>query len=192
MILNNRLFLWAVLAIPALLMLGGLAQGRTDSAELLHPSGETSARLMIIAMMIGPLTDIIGRRRWLQWLLARRRYVGVAAFCYALLHLIFYIIDMGNLADMIAELPAPGIWTAWVAMVLMTIPAVISNDTAMRWLRARWKAVQRLVYPAALLTLLHWGFVHNGWTGALVHFAPLALLYLARLAGFRVFQPQGV
>jgi methionine sulfoxide reductase heme-binding subunit len=192
MILNNRLFLWAVLAIPALLMLGGLAQGRTDSAELLHPSGETSARLMIIAMMIGPLTDIIGRRRWLQWLLARRRYVGVAAFCYALLHLIFYVIDMGNLADMIAELPAPGIWTAWVAMVLMTIPAVISNDAAMRWLRARWKAVQRLVYPAALLTLLHWGFVHNGWTGALVHFAPLALLYLARLAGFRVFQPQGV
>jgi hypothetical protein len=32
-----------------------------------------------------------------------------------------------------------------------------------------------------VLTLVHWVLVHDGTTAALAHFAPLALLQLARL-----------
>ena len=148
--------------------------------DMLHPTGEWSARFMIFAMMIGPLLSVFGSRQWLNWLLARRRALGVAAFCYAVLHLIFYIIDMGNLDDMIAEFLAPGIWTGWAAMALMIPLGATSNDAAMRALRAGWKRLQRLVYPVALLTLLHWFWVHNNYTVALVHFTPLALLYVVR------------
>ncbi len=181
-----------MLAVPALMMMLAFAGGESDFADLLHPTGETSARLMIFAMMLSPLAAVIGQPGWLRWLIARRRYFGVAAFVYALLHLAFYVIDMQTLTDMLAEFAAPGIWTAWAAFALMVPLAITSNDAAVRWLRSGWKRLQRLAYPAAVLTLLHWGFVHNGWAGALVHFAPLAVLLALRATNFRFYRQQGV
>lgn len=191
-ILNHRLFLWLLLAVPGIGMGIGFARGAADAMDLLHPSGEMSARLMIIAMAIGPLMSLLGPRGWLQWFAARRRYFGVAAFLYALLHLVFYVIDMGNVDDMLAEALAPGIWTGWAAFALMLVPAVLSNDGAMRSLRARWKQLQRFVYPAAVLTLLHWIWVHNNLGPALVHFVPLAVLFALRFFKPLPQAPKGV
>jgi sulfoxide reductase heme-binding subunit YedZ len=83
---------------------------------------------------------------------------------------------------MLAELGAPGIWTGWLALLCLVLPAAASSDAAMRLLRRNWKRVQRLVYPAAVLTLIHWVLVHDGKVSALVHFAPLILLQVIRLA----------
>lgn len=179
-VFNHRFSLWILLALPAVAMLSGYARGAADAMDLLHPSGEMSARLMIIAIAISPLISILGPRKWLQWMAVRRRALGVAAFAYALLHLVFYVIDMGNVADMIAEVLAPGIWTGWAAFILMMVPALLSNDASMRALKAQWKRLQRLVYPAAILTLLHWIWVHNNLGPALVHFIPLALIVALR------------
>lgn len=190
-ILNNNWLLWFLLAVPAVAMCWGAASGKADVMDLLHPSGEFSARLMILAMAIAPLTAVLGSRPWLAWLMRRRRYFGVAAFAYALLHLIFYVIDMGNIDDMLAEILAPGIWTGWAAFVLMLPIAATSNDSAMRRLRAGWKRVQRLVYPAAVLTLLHWIWVHNNLGPALAHFVPLAFILAARFIRPFVRKPQG-
>ena len=181
-IINNRYIFGLVLAIPALGLGYGYAQGQIDSMDMIHPTGEWSARLMILAMILSPLAATIGRRPWLNWLLLRRRWLGVAAFGYAMLHLVFYVIDMGNLDDILAEWLAPGIWTGWAAMLLMLPLALTSNDAAMRWLKAGWQRVQRLVYPAAILVLLHWIWVHNSVTAAFWHALPLALLTLVRLA----------
>lgn len=201
-ILNNKPLLWLVLALPAIGMIRALVIGDTgvfgdntgavDAADLLHPSGEFSARLMIAAMMLGPLLALIGPRPWLAWLVARRRSLGVAAFGYALLHLLLYCLDMGNLDDMLAELSAPGIWTGWAAFALMLPLAASSNDAAVRALKAGWKRLQRLAYPAAILTLLHWALVHNNATAALIHFAPLVLLHLLRLVRFSRPSLQGI
>lgn len=179
-ILNNRLFLWVLLALPALVMLIRYWQGQAIAMELLHPTGEFSARLMITAMMLGPLAALIGPKPWLNWLIARRRYFGVAAFGYAVLHLIFYIIDMETVEDMLAEVGALGIWTGWVAMLLFIPLALTSNNAAMRALKANWKRLQRLVYPTAILVLIHWIFVHNNLGPALVHFIPLIALIAIR------------
>ncbi len=181
-IINNRYIFGLVLAIPALGLGYGYAQGQIDSMDMIHPTGEWSARLMILAMILSPLAATIGRRPWLNWLLLRRRWLGVAAFGYAVLHLVFYVMDMGNLDDILAEWLAPGIWTGWAAMLLMLPLALTSNDAAMRWLKAGWQRVQRLVYPAAILVLLHWIWVHNSVTAAFWHALPLALLTLVRLA----------
>jgi methionine sulfoxide reductase heme-binding subunit len=193
-ILNNKLVFWLLLSIPALLMLNGWWQGRIETMDMLHPTGEMSARLMIIAMMLSPLVSLFGPRPWLNWLVARRRALGVAAFCYAVLHLIFYLIDMGNLGDILAEWLAPGIWTGWAAFILMLPVAMTSNDASMRALKAGWKRLQRLVYLAALLTLLHWIWVHNSFAAALVHFMPLGLLLLARfvMEPLSRLKPKGV
>ncbi len=193
-IINNRYIFGLVLAIPALGLGYGYAQGQIDSMDMIHPTGEWSARLMILAMILSPLAATIGRRPWLNWLLLRRRWLGVAAFGYAVLHLVFYVMDMGNLDDILAEWLAPGIWTGWAAMLLMLPLALTSNDAAMRWLKAGWKRVQRLVYPAAILVLLHWIWVHNSVTAAFWHALPLALLTLVRLAKPLIFhlKTQGV
>lgn len=180
-VLNNKLAFWVMLAIPAAAMMRAFWTSAAAVADLLQTSGEFSARLLIVAMMIAPLIAVIGPRDWLRWLLARRRAIGVAAFSYAVLHLGFYVVDMGVLADMIAEVAAPGIWTGWVAFALMIPLALTSNTASVRVLRTSWKRLQRLVYPAALLTLVHWIFVHNNLVAALAHFAPLALLLIIRL-----------
>jgi methionine sulfoxide reductase heme-binding subunit len=190
-ILNSRQFLWALLGLPAFMMTLGFLNGKTSAQELLHPTGEFSARFMIIAMMIAPLIALFGQRSWLQWMMTRRRYFGVAAFGYAVLHTVYYVIDMGHVDDMLAEALAPGIWTGWAAFFLMLAPAITSNDTAMRRLRAGWKRVQQLVYPTAILTLLHWIWVHNNLGPALAHFIPLAFIVAMRFFKFPKRSTQG-
>lgn len=178
-IINSVSLFWGVLALPGLVLLYGWSTGAILTMDMLHPTGETSARLMIAAMLIGPLAGLLGPRRWLLWLLARRRALGVAAFGYAVAHLAFYGIDMGSLRAVLGELPIASIWTGWLALALMLPMALTSNQAAMKRLRAGWKRVQQLAYPAAVLTLLHWWLIHDGAIAALVHFAPLALLWLA-------------
>ena len=179
-ILNKKPTFWALLCLPAVLMMRPYLFGDVIAMDMLHPTGEWSARFMIAAMVLSPLSSLIGPWPWLSWLIQRRRALGVAAFGYATLHLIFYVIDMGNLDDMLAEFWALGIWTGWAAMLLFVPLAMTSNDASMRALKAGWKRLQRLVYPAAVLVLVHWIFIHNNLGPALVHFVPLVLLVAAR------------
>ena len=189
-ILNKKPTFWAFLCLPAILMMRPYVFGDVIAMDMLHPTGEWSARFMIAAMVLSPLLPLIGPRPWLSWLIQRRRALGVAAFGYATLHLIFYIIDMANLDDILAEFWALGIWTGWAAMLLFVPLAVTSNDASMRALKAGWKRLQRLVYPTAVLVLVHWIFIHNNLGPALMHFIPLVLIVAARyfLANRSIFK----
>lgn len=180
--------LWALLAMPAALVLHRYATTpEILPGDLLHPTGEWSARLIIFALMLSPLGQAFPQSRAVKWFIRHRRAFGVGAFGYALLHLIFYVLDMETVAALLAELGAAGIWTGWLALLCMAVPALISSDGAMRLLGRNWKRLQRFAYPAAVLTLVHWVLVHDGMTSALIHFAPLILLQAARLA--RMIKP---
>lgn len=176
---NSPYIFWLLLALPAIPMLISLAEGSLRG--VLHPSGEFSARFMIIAMMLTPLVMLAPKVRAFRWLMARRRAIGVAAFFYGALHTLAYVMREGSMTKIIAELPQPGIWTGWLAFALFVILAVTSNDASLRWLKTGWKTVQRLVYPAAVLTLAHWVFESHGLGGIIVHFTPLALLEIYRI-----------
>lgn len=178
---NSAPIFWLLLAVPGAAMLQNYWSGAADAMDMLHPTGETSARLLIAALAITPLMGLTRRAAWVRWLAARRRYIGVAAFIYALAHLGFYIVDMGDLGPILDEVLLPGIWTGWVAFLAMLALALTSNDASMRAFRAGWKRLQRLAYPVAVLTLAHWVLVFNGSTAAWLHFAPLALLEILRL-----------
>ena len=179
-ILNKKLAFWVLLSLPALVLLQRYFSGELIAMDMLQPTGEWSARFMIAAMLLSPLLSLLGPRIWLTWLIQRRRALGVAAFAYAVLHLVFYVIDMGNLGDILAEFLALGIWTGWAAMLLFVPLAVTSNDASMRMLKKGWKRLQRLVYPAGILVLVHWIFIHNNLGTALLHFMPLILIVAAR------------
>ncbi len=178
---QSRYFLWLLLALPSMPMIAALASGSADSEQLLHPTGEFAARFMIIAMAISPLRMIFPRSGFLIWLMRRRRYFGVAAFFYAAFHTVLYIVDMGSLRLMLDEFLALGIWTGWAAFAIFMPLALTSNDASQRLLLSWRKVLQRWVYLAAVLTLIHWIFVHNNIGPALVHFVPLGLLEAYRI-----------
>ncbi len=179
-VLNSPWFFWAVIALPSIGMIAG-AFGSNDLELLLHPTGEFAARFMIIAMMLTPLRMLFPKAGWIAWLMKRRRYLGVAAFGYAALHTLYYVIDLGSVSAVLSDAIKFGIWTGWLAFLIFVPLAMTSNDMSLRALGPRWKALQRFVYPAAVATLLHWIFVHNEPGPALVHFVPLAALEAYRV-----------
>ena len=178
---NSPYLFWAILLLPSIPMMGGFLSEPENVGRLLHPSGEFSARFMIIAMLISPLRLLFPSARWLVWLMRRRRHLGVAAFGYAALHTLFYLVDKGALAPILGEFWELGIWTGWLAFIIFVPLALTSNDASQRWLLSRWKPLQRFVYGAAVLTLVHWIFIENHIGPALVHFVPLAALEAFRI-----------
>ena len=172
----------AILCIPGAVALVRLMQGEWAS-ELLHGTGEFSARLMILSMMVSPLRLALPRARWVAWLLRKRRIIGVAAFLYALLHTLFYVIDMGSWQNVSVEFKSLGIWTGWLALGLFIVLGATSNDISVRRMGPQWKSLHRVIYPAAILVLVHWMVVHNNQRAALLNFTPLIGLEL-----FRVFR----
>lgn len=177
--------LWAILSLPGFGFAWQLVTS-TDPGivqELLHPTGEFSARFLIIAMLASPLMLIFRTARFPRWLRRNRRYFGVASFAYAAAHTVLYVIDRGTLDRVIEQVARLDIWTGWLAMVIFVPLAVTSADWALRTLGPAWKSLQRWTYAAAVLTLIHWAALHD-WghpAAALVHFGPLAALEAYRL-----------
>ena len=124
-------FLWFILAIPSF----GMAYSSlgADSShvyhQLLHPSGEFAARFLIISMIATPLTLLFKGWRGPRWLVKNRRYFGVAAFCYAAMHTLFYVLSE-PLEKMLAEATKLDILTGWVALVIFIPLAATSFDFA--------------------------------------------------------------
>ena len=178
---NSHYFFWALLALPSVPMIaGGLTPG-ADLERLLHPTGEFAARFMILAMMLTPLRMIFPKSSALIWLMRRRRFLGVAAFGYALLHTVYYLVDLGVWSAIAADVLKFGIWTGWLAFIIFVPLALTSNDWSIRQFGPGCKNLQRFVYVAAIATLAHWIFIHNNIGPALVHFLPLALLEIWRV-----------
>ncbi|WP_368186461.1 sulfite oxidase heme-binding subunit YedZ [Aestuariibius sp. HNIBRBA575] len=176
--------LWAILALPSFAIVSQALGAETNRVyhQLLHPTGEFAARFMIISMMATPLMMLFKGWRGPQWLRKNRRYFGVAAFAYAALHTLFYLMSE-PLQRILAEATDFEIWTGWVAFAIFIPLAATSHDWAVRKMGPAWKSLQRWTYGAAVLTLLHWASLHD-WrspTAAIVHFTPLALLTLYRI-----------
>ncbi len=178
-------WLWLVLAIPAFVIINDAITSTNPRIFhiLVHPSGETSARLLIVTLMATPLAMLFRKWQWPRWLVRNRRYFGVAAFAYAALHTLFYILDKSSIDRMVGELERLYIWTGWLAFLIFLPLAATSFDFAVRRMGRAWKSLQRWVYAAAALTLLHWAALH-GWKEtfpAMIHFGPLIALTIYRV-----------
>lgn len=178
--LRTKVLFWLLFSLPAILLSIGFLRGSMPPHDMLHPSGEMSIRLMVGAMLPGPLIDYFGPNRFLRGWVALRRNLGVIAFIYALLHLIFYLADKGTLTAVLGELPLASIWTGWLGLLLMLVPAALSFDAAVRALGRRWKRLQQITYGALLLSILHWVLLEWHWVPALVHLIPLLVAWTWR------------
>ncbi len=178
-------WLWALLTLPAASWAWQAATADNDRILhiLVHPTGEWAARVLILTLMITPLTLIFKGQGWVRWLRKNRRYLGVAAFGYAAMHALFYLVDKSSMTQVLDELPRTYIWTGWLAFAIFIPLAATSMDWAMRKMGRHWKTLQRTTYAAAVLTLVHWAALHD-WghpAAALIQFAPLAALEAYRV-----------
>ena len=109
-------WLWAVLSILPAIWIG---QAFTSANPriihiLVHPTGEFAARLLIVTLMITPLTMLFKGTGFARWLRKNRRYFGVAAFGYAALHTLFYLVDKAAVATVIATNPGKRRRCSWL------------------------------------------------------------------------------
>lgn len=180
-LINSRYFVWIVLALPLAWMLNAWRTGDLFYGEIIHVTGEFSARLMMLTMAITPFRLMLPNARWPHWLLQRRRYLGVAAFAYALLHTVVYLDRKRSLSLIVDEGLEFAMWTGWVAFLICAVLAVTSNDASVRLLRRTWKKIHRWIYLAAVMLFAHWIFVAFDFVPGLIHFAILIALETYRL-----------
>lgn len=180
-LLTSRYFLWALLAAPAVWLVGGFSAGSLFYGEVVHTSGELSVRLMMLAMSATPLMLMFPGRRATRWLMRHRRAFGVSSFAYALLHTIVYVQKIGETTAVLAEAGDPAYLTGWVAFGIFAALAVTSNDASVRRLKLLWRRLHRLVYVGAILTFAHWLLVAFDPTSAFIHAGVLGTLEALRL-----------
>ncbi len=170
-----------LLAIPAIVMLSRLAMTGGGLGHVLQASGEWAARLLIVTLAVTPIRMIFKGRHWPMWLFKRRRDLGLAAFLYALLHLAIYVVRQSNMHVVLYDLQYKEYFAGWLALAIMLLLTLISNDRMLHGLGLWWKRLQRLAYLAALAAFLHWIWMKLDDTPAIVHFVPLVLLEAWRL-----------
>ena len=184
----SKRWLWFVLALPAVAI---AVQGFQTSGDmhavhnLLEPSGEASARLLILALCATPLAMALPRWWGSRLLLRNRRAIGVASFLYGCLHLVFYVASVASLGTMWQQLGWSYIWVGWLAFVGLIPLALTSTNTAMRRLGRNWKRLHRLAYLAAAATYLHWVAIYGG---SIVVNVTLNFLPILALTAYRIWR----
>ena len=172
--------LWLVLYGALLIQTYRYQGGTVFYGEYLHWTGLQATHLLFAALVVTPLRRLFPKAGWIQWLLRRRRDIGVAVFAYAAAHTAAYLVREPVLAEIIADAMTAGIFTGWLALLLFLPLAATSNDYSVRKLGRRWKALHWLVYPGAVLTLAHWVLTAFDPTTAYVYLAILVVLLGAR------------
>lgn len=176
---RSRSFWYLAAMAPAPFLLAPVVAGEAPWRAALAPTGQAGAILLAAALSIGPLARLLGPP-WGAALVRQRRAIGLAAFSYALFHLVFFALSIGRLDYILQGLAWASMWTGWSAMLVLAVMAATSNDLSMRRLGRNWKRLQRLVYVATGLSLAHWLMLSPRAWPALALFAVPALLQFTR------------
>ncbi len=125
--------------------------------------GDTAIRVLLITLAITPLRDLTRLAVLTRW----RRMVGLFAFFYVCLHLSSYLgLDLFfSLAKLWKDIVKRTYITFGMTAFVLLIPlALTSTNKAIRRLGPkRWARLHWLIYPAALLAVLHHYFMAKGF-----------------------------
>lgn len=179
----SRLLLWVVLALPGVWIFFRWASAPDiyGYGHAIGDSGDWAAWLLLLTLAATPIRLLFRGHKWSAWLVRRRRDFGLGSFAYAAGHTIIYVTDKTSLVEIFADLGLPDILVGWLALALFVPLVATSSDIAVRWLGRSWKRLHRLVYPAALLTFLHWVLAAFDPTTAYIHIGILAAIEFLRI-----------
>ncbi|WP_417503814.1 sulfite oxidase heme-binding subunit YedZ [Marinomonas gallaica] len=181
---KEKPYVLIVFLLPFFWMLGSLLLGHyfPDPGKLLmRLSGIWACVLMAAALSVTPLMKF----KHFKALTRYRRFIGLSAFFYAILHFVIYLVLFAGLSwrwirsDLLEK---PYIYAGVLALVVLFVLAITSTKKMMKRLGRNWKRLHRFVYLAALAILLHlWWQVKSDTSLAVIFSVIFALLL-----GYRV------
>jgi sulfoxide reductase heme-binding subunit YedZ len=170
--------------LPLIYNAAGVVQGTLGPnpvEAILHDFGLWSLRLLLVTLCVTPVQMIF---RW-GAVAKLRRMLGLFAFFYAMLHFtVWLVLDQqlsvsSALADIVEK---KYITIGMMALVGLLVLAVTSNRWSVRRLGVRWKSLHRVIYPLAVLTIIHylWQVRANDVLEPAAYLAVLLVLMLWR------------
>ena len=163
------------------LSLGGFAFGANPVEEVLNTCGKTGLNLLVLTLCVTPIRHSTGINR----LISFRRLLGLFAFFYLVLHFLTYaLLDLGLAWDtlLVDITERPYITVGFTAIVLLIPLAVTSTHGLQRRLGRNWVKLHRLVYPIAVLAVVHyWWQTKLDVAEPLLYAAVIALLLGVRV-----------
>jgi sulfoxide reductase heme-binding subunit YedZ len=176
-----------LLLIPALYLGWGLWQdtlGANPLEAVIRGLGDWALRILLLTLAVSPLRRLTG---WGQ-LLRLRRMLGLYAYFYAVLHLFGYLwfeqfFDWREVWYDITE--RSFITVGMLAVLLLTPLAITSTKGMIRRMGKNWKRLHLLVYPIAILSVLHFFWmVKLDISEPVIYTAVLGVLFGERLVDY--------
>ena len=127
--------------------------GARPVTEATHITGDWTVVFLLMSLALTPARSLFD---WMPLVQIRRR-IGVAAALYAGLHFLIYVADQKwNLIVVALEIAKRFYLTiGFVALLALVMLAVTSTDGWQKRLKRNWKRLHWLIYPAAVLAILH-------------------------------------
>lgn len=191
-----RQLLWAkwmvfglsLLPLLRLITLGMQEKLTANPIEFItRATGDWTLYFLCLTLAVTPLRRFTG----INELLRLRRMLGLFTFFYASLHFLTFIWfdHFFDLAEIMRDVfKRPFIAMGFSAFILLVPLALTSNDAMLRRLGRRWSLLHRLIYPIAILALLHFWWMRAGkhnFAEPLVMSAVVAILLALRLIWLR-------
>jgi sulfoxide reductase heme-binding subunit YedZ len=176
------LFGLGLLPLLRIIYLGVAGELGANPIEFITRSTGTWALVgLLLTLAVTPLRRLTG---W-TGLMRHRRTLGLFAFFYACLHALAYV-WLDQFFDPVAILhdivKRPFVTAGFAAFTLLVPLAMTSTRAMMRRLGHRWSVLHRLIYPAALLGVVHFlWLVKKDLTEPLAYAVVLVLLLALRL-----------
>lgn len=151
-----RILTLAVMILPALRLFQLWAMEELGPEPLeaaTHETGRWAIRLLIASLAVTPLGRILNWPKLFQL----RRMIGLGALAWVLLHFVLYIGDQNWRLLRVAIEIASRVYLVigFTALVGLVVLGWTSTDGWMKRLGRGWKRLHRIIFPVALLGLLH-------------------------------------
>jgi len=155
--------------------------GANPTKVMVRTLGDWAIYFLLIGLAMTPVRKLLGK----PWPIRYRRMIGLFAFFYAGMHFLAYIWfdQYFDISEIIKDIiKRPFITIGFVNFLMLLVLAATSNKFMIKRLKQNWLRLHKLVYPIAMLALLHFFMMIKA-----DYFRPgLLLLVLSALLGYRL------
>jgi len=182
LIIAAKIVIWIACLAPFALLVaegfgvGGLSLGANPVETVLLTMGKTGLNILLVSLAVTPARMLTGMNQ----LVRLRRLLGLFSFFYIAMHFLAYAVldlqlEWSTIFVDITE--RPYITVGMLALAGLLPLALTSTAGMQRRLGRRWRTLHRLVYPVAVLGLIHFLWqVKIDVREPLIYAAVLALL----------------
>lgn len=185
--LKRQVPVWGLYIIGFLPAVWGFYLGATDQLgtdpvkTFEHYLGFWAIRFLILTLAITPLRELFRIN-----LIKYRRALGLLSFWYVLFHFLVYLmLDQAlRMPEIISDITKrPFIIFGMLGLVLLIPLALTSFNWMIRKLRKNWSRLHKLIYPIAILGMVHMIMGTKALSAEQILYVALFVVLL----GYRVF-----